>query len=200
MEEMSTAATTSVSPKHETIARVNDFKKASWIVREVRGTEHGFDLCFGIPRESYRSAYRGSTRLILTKGLRDYWYANRGKTYRFFLDLPLSLNAVKQALRSLRFYHRDDILAFWRERINDLDLLPTREFAAKHGVEPEAAFAWRRQLLKRGRPAGWWRTPEVRKVLFSSMSLSEAGRELGIELWEVHRLRRLAKYKAQPRD
>lgn len=197
MEEMSTVATTSAEPKNVIVERVKDFNKASWNVHEVRPTKHGFDLYLGTPRDTYHSPYRGLSKLIVTRALRNYWHANRTKNSRFFLDLPVSSSGLKLALRNLRFYHREDLLAFWKKRVDDLAALPTREFAAKHGVDPAAAFDWRLKLVKRGRPKGWWRTPEFLKILLSSMSLTEAARELGIEFSEVHRLRRLAKRESK---
>ncbi len=197
MEQMGTSAPHNAAPKQATAARVKDFNKASWKVREIRPTKHGFDLYFGTPSETYFGPYRGSPRLIVTRALRDYWHANRTKNLRFFLDLPVSSSGLKLALRRLRFYHREDVKTFWKERAEDLASLPTREFAAKHGVDPAAAFEWRIKLVRRGRPAGWWRTPQIRNALLSSMSLGEAGRELGIAISEVQRLRRLAKRVSQ---
>lgn len=189
MQETSTSASLLTGPRQATAGQVKDFNKAPWNVREVRPTKHGFDLCFGIPCNTYNRPYRGSSRLIVTKALRDYWHAHRTKSLRFFLDLPASSGSIQLALRRLRFCHRADVKAFWTDRVEDLASLPTREFAAKHGVDPAAAFEWRLKLVKRGRPAGWWHTPQILKLLLSPTPLGEAGRELGIAISEVHRLR-----------
>ena len=193
MEEISTGVSPSASLQPAIGSRMRDINKASWNLREARPTKYGFDLCFGTPRDTYRVPYAGPNQIIVTKALRGFWYANRTKKLRFFFDLPAGSSSIQQTLRRLRFNHRADVQAFWTERVEDLASLPTRAFAAKHGVEPAAAFAWRLKLVKRGRPKGWWRTPEFLKVLFSPMSLSEAGRELGVPMSEVNRLRRLAK-------
>jgi len=197
MEEIATDVSLLTDPERAIAGRVKDFNKVLWNVREVRPTKHGFDLYFGTPHETYYVPYHGSTQLIVTKALRDFWHANRTKRLRFFLDLPAAANSLKRAVRRLRFNHRDEVRAFWTERAEDLASLPTREFAAKHGVDPGLAFEWRFKLVRRGRPAGWWRTPEILKVLLSGVSLGEAGRELGIGISEVHRLRRLAKRDSQ---
>ncbi|MGA7409426.1 MAG: hypothetical protein WBW33_03010 [Bryobacteraceae bacterium] len=194
---MSTSASLLTDPKRGIAGRVKDFTKASWDVRDARPTKYGFNLYFGTPRETYYGPYRGPSKLIVTKALRDFWHANRTKKLHFFLDLPASSSGLQTALRRLRFSHREDVKAFWKERVEDLAVLPTREFAAKHGVDPVAAFEWRLKLVKRGRPAGWWRAPAILKVLLSDMPLGEAGRELGIAISEVHRLRRLAKREAK---
>lgn len=197
MEELGTGASILTRSKNAVVGRVKDFNKAEWNLREVRPTKHGFDLCFGTPRSTYYGPYCGAPKLIVTKALRDYWHRNRTKKLHFFLDLPATSSSLNLTLRRLRFFHREDVKAFWKDRIEDLGTLSTREFAAKHGVTPAAAFEWRLKLVKRGRPAGWWRAPGILKVLLSNMPLGEAGRELGIAISEVQRLRRLAKRESE---
>jgi|SRR5208283_4070033 len=196
METMETNVTLLTDSRQGIVGRVNDVFKASWDVHEVRPTKHGFDLYFGLPRTTYLPCY-GTPHLIVTKDLRKYWHANRTKPNRFFLDLPACHTSVDRALKVLRHIHREDVKAFWAQRLGDLAGLPTRDFAAKYGVDPRIAFKWRLKLVRRQRPAGWWRTPEILRILSSTISLAEVGRELGIAMSEVARLQRLAKKEAQ---
>lgn len=117
---MSTGATLSTRPKRAIAGRVNDFNKAPWNVCELRPTKHGFDLYFGTRRDTYRAPYSSPSTLMVRRALRDFRHANRAKGLRFFLDLPVSSSALELALRRLRLNHREDVKAFWNERVQDL--------------------------------------------------------------------------------
>jgi DNA-directed RNA polymerase specialized sigma subunit len=63
-----------------------------------------------------------------------------------------------------------------------------------HGVVKKVAFERRLKMVgKRAREIGWWRKPRVRKILLSDVTLSEAGRKLGISTSQSKRLRDRAK-------
>jgi hypothetical protein len=169
---------------------VKDVDGILWDVRRVRPTKHGFDLCFGTPHYTYRADQRNSSQLIMTKELRSFWRAKRNKGRRVLFDLPASTCTLRRVRRVLNRNQRDDVRQFWTERIEDLASLPTRDFAAKHGVEADVAFDWRIRLVRRRmRAAGWWRTPETLNLLLSATPLGGAGRELGVAISEVQQLR-----------
>src|SRR5271170_2569186 len=194
MDKMRTSLSRLKRCKFPITGTVRDVDGFVWDVRRVRPTKHGFELCFGTPHYTYRADRRKSSQLIMTKELRDFWRANRNKGCRVLLDLPASHCTLRRFRRRLRLNQQDDVRQFWTERMEDLASLPTRDFAAKHGVEPDVAFDWRIRLVRRrARAAGWWRTPETLKILLSEMPLGEAGRELGIAISEVQQLRLWAK-------
>jgi hypothetical protein len=142
--------------------------------------------------------FSGLPRLIVTKELRDFWWANRLETHGFLFDLPAGRTTLKRARRRHQFNHRDDVRKFWMERIDDLAALPAREFATKYGVDAILTFAWRFRLVgKRARPLGWWRTPETLRILHSGMTLKLVAKELGIGTTHAGRLRRQAKKELQ---
>jgi len=181
-------------PKYPVCGQVRDADNALWDVRDVRPTKHGFDIYYGSPDRAHDTHHGGPLRLIVTKALRDFWWDNRLESHGFLFDLPAGRTTLKRARNRLKFNHRDDVREFWTERIDDLATLPIGEFAAKHGVDKILAFDWRFRLVgQRARPLGWWRTPETLKILLSSMSLSQVGRELGIGISHAFRLRRRAK-------
>ena len=178
--------------------QVRDADGDCWNVRDVRTTRHGFDLYFGTP-ENNHGAYRGGLpRLIATQALCDFWEANQIKGRRVLFDLPAGATTLKRLRRRLGFNFRDDTREFWTARKEDLDSLPTREFAARHGVKTEVASDWRRKIIGiRARPIGWWRRPKFRKVLLADLTLSEAGRKLGIGISQAKRLRDRARLESQ---
>ncbi len=73
------------------------------------------------------------------------------------------------------------------------------EFAARHGVDQSMGFHWRTKIIgKRAKPIGWWRTPEIRGILLSGLTLSRVGRRLGISTSQAKRLCHRA--KQDPRE
>jgi hypothetical protein len=178
--------------------QVRDVDGDCWDIRDVRTTKHGFDLYFGTP-ENNHGAYRGGLpRLIATQALRDFWEANRIKGHGFLFDLPAGATTLKRLRRRLGFNFRDDTTEFWTARKEDLDSLRTCEFAARHGVNTEVAFDWRRKIIGiRARPIGWWRKPKFRKVLLADLTLIEVGRKLGIGISHAKRLRDRARLESQ---
>jgi hypothetical protein len=178
--------------------QVRDVDGDCWDIRDVRTTKHGFDLYFGTP-ENNHGAYRGGpARLIATQALCDFWEANQINGHGFLFDLPAGATTLKRLRRRLGFNFRDDTREFWIARKEDLDSLPTREFAARHGVHMEVAFDWRRKIIGiRARPTGWWRKPKFRKVLLAGLTLIETSRKLGIGTSHAKRLRDRAMLESQ---
>jgi hypothetical protein len=174
--------------------QVIDVNGDLWDVRDVRDTKYGFDLHFGTPANDHGAFRGGMPRLIATRSLRTFWEVNRTKGHGFLFDLPAGRTTLKRIRKRLGFNYNDDVTEFWTERIEDLESLPVREFAEMHGVVKKVAFERRLKMVgKRAREIGWWRKPRVRKILLSDVTLSEAGRKLGISTSQSKRLRDRAK-------
>ena len=176
--------------KYPIVGQIKDVDGVLWDVRDVRTTGHGFDLHFGTPANN-RGSYRGGLpRLIATKALRNFWDANRTKGHGFLYDLPAGRSTLKRVRKRLGFNFLEDVSEFWMDRIEDLESLPSREFAAKYGVNANVASGRRLKLIgKQTREIGWWRSPKVRKVLLSGLTLREIGMKLDISISQAHRLR-----------
>ncbi len=177
---------------------VKDVDGTLWDVRDVRDTRHGFDLCFGTPAGDHGAFRGGLPRLIATEPLRDFWEANQIKGHGFLFDLPAGRTTLKRVRRRLGFNQRDDTRDFFADRVGELESLPVREFAARHGVARAVACDWRRRILgKRTRPSGWWRRAKFLRVLHAGLTLIETGRRLGIGISHAKRLRDRARLEAQ---
>lgn len=180
--------------KFPIVGQVKDVDGTLWDVRDVRNTNHGFDLLFGTPAHNHGSYRGGLPRLIATSALLDFWDANRTKGHGFLFDLPAGRTTLKRVRRRLGFNQRHDVIEFWTDRIEDLASLPMSEFAARHGVGLSLAFDWRQKMVgKRARPIGWWRNPEVCGILLSGLTLTKIGRRLNISISQAKRLRDQAK-------
>ena len=179
--------------KFPVLGRVRDVEGSLWDVRQIRDTKHGFDLLFGSP--AGRSAnYRGGLpRLIATRPLIDFWKENRTKHDGVLFDLPAGRTTLKRIRHRFGFHYHEDLSQFWQERIEDLQKLSAREFAARHQIDIAVVFDTRTRLLgKRARESGWWRRPRTLKVLRSDITLREIGEKLGISISQAHRLRKRA--------
>jgi hypothetical protein len=181
-------------PNPKILVTLTDVEGSVWDVRQIRDTKHGFDLLFGSPA-SHLEAYRGGLpRLIATQPLYDFWMANRTKHNGAMFDLPAGRTTLKRVRRRLGFNYWDDISDFFKERIEDLQSLSAREFAARHKVDISVVFDTRRKLLgKRARDVGWWTDPSSLQVLQSDITLREMGEKLGISTSQANRL----KYRAR---
>ncbi len=179
--------------KYPVVGQVRDVDGILWDVRDVRTTKHGFDLLFGSPAEHHGTGF-GLPRLIATQPLYDYWDANRTNHRGVILDLPAGRTTMKRVRRRLGFNYFDDLSDFWRERIEDLQQLSPREFAARHNVNVDVVVETRMKLLgRRARLLGWWRKPEIVQILQSNISLKEVSKKLDISTSQAHRLRRQAR-------
>lgn len=179
--------------------QVFDVDGTLWDVRDVRTTKHGFDLCFGTPADDH-GAYRGGLpRLIATAPLRKYWEDTRTNGDAVIFDLPAGRTTLKRVRRRLGFNFVLDRRQLWATRAEDLAILPIREFAQKHRVMKDVAFAWRRRLTgnQPSRETGWWRKPRYLKILLADTLLKDAARKLGISTSHTHRLRLLAHEEEQ---
>ncbi len=179
------------------VGQARDVHGHLWDIRDVRETRHGFDLYFGTPADDH-GVYRGGLpRLIATKALYDFWDANRTRSHGFLFDLPAGRTTLKRVRRRLGINFNDDVTEFWTDRLEDLEKLPAREFAARHGVVKQLTFERRRRMVGlRARPLGWWRTPETCAILLAKLTLVEVGRKLGIGTSHAKRLRDRAKLES----
>jgi hypothetical protein len=90
----------------------------------------------------------------------------------------------------LGFRSWDDIAEFWQERIDDLEALSAREFAARHNIRLQVVFARRTQHLgRRARQVGWWREAGPLEILRSDITLREMGEKLDISISQAFRLK-----------
>ena len=176
--------------KFPVLGQVRDVENSLWDVRQIRDTQRGFDLLFGTPARHHGSYQGGLPRLIATRSLIDFWDANRIKHDGVLYDLPAGRSTLKRVRRRFGFHYWDDLSEFWKERIEDLEELSAREFAARHKVDVDVVFDTRRKLLgKRARDIGWWRKARPLKVLLSNIPLREMGEKLCISISQAKRLR-----------
>lgn len=176
--------------KSTILGRVRDVEGVPWDVREIRDTKHGFDLLFGSPAPRLGSYRGGLPRLIATRPLMDFWEANRTKHDGVLYDLPAGRTTLKRLRHRFGFHYLDDLSEFWKERIEDLKALSTREFAMRHNVDFEVVSdAHARLLGRRARELDWWRKPRPLKILRSNITLREMAGKLGISISQAKRLR-----------
>jgi hypothetical protein len=160
-----------------------------WFVRDIRTSKHGFDLLFGTRDEADRKNW-GLPRLIPTRELIDYWQANRTNRDCVIYDLPAGRTTLKRVRHRLGFHLPNDVAAQWQARLDDLQTLKPREFAARYNMKTGVVKDARRRLLGRtARPLGWWQTPETLVLLRSGLKLREIGQKLGIGTTHVRRLK-----------
>jgi hypothetical protein len=171
------------------LGQVRDVDGGLWDVRQIRDTKHGFDLLFGSPTPLLGSYRGGLPRLIATQALVDFWKANRTTCGGILFDLPAGRTTLKRVRRRLGINYLDDLSDFWQERIEDLETLSAREFAARHKVDAKVAFENRFKLLgRRARKPDWWRKARPLKILRSSITLREMGEKLNISISQAKRL------------
>lgn len=170
------------------LGQVRDVEHTLWDVRQIRDTKHGFDLLFGTPE---LARYRGGhPSLIATQPLIDFWDANRTMHDGVLYDLPAGRSTLKRLRHRFGFHYLDDLSAFWKERLEDLEALTVRQFAMRHNVDVGVVFETRNRLLgRRARELDWWREPRPLAILRSNISLRELGEKLSISITHAKRLR-----------
>ncbi len=182
-----------VKRKYVVLAQVKDVFGDIWDVRQIRPTKHGFDLLYGSPEPGSQKYWGGPPRLIAHQPLVDYWETNQA-TIRMIYDLPGGRTTFKRLRHHLGFNYHRDLNTFYMQRIDDLEHLTTRQFAARHNVDYNVASDARRKLLGRfARPLGWWRKARPLKILQSGILLRQIAEKLGISTSQAHRLRERAR-------
>jgi hypothetical protein len=186
---------------------IKDALGLEWHVKEARQTKYGFDLLYGKRKNAGPYDVSGLNRLIYTKELKAFWDKYSIRHDGTLYDLPAGRTTLKRARVALQFNWDRDSEKFWRQHKPDLNGLKPREFEEKYKEQKLTGSRmsfWRLRLLgARARPLGWWRKPEVLKLLLSEeKSLSQVRAELGgrISTSQVHRLRRRAKHAYELRN
>jgi hypothetical protein len=175
--------------KYPVIGEARDVCGRLWYVRDIRTTKHGFDLLFGSPVDGDRRFW-GLPRLIPTRELIEYWDANRTKHDGVLFDLPAGRTTLKRVRARFGFHYLHDLDAFWKQRLEELKTLKSRELAARYNLNVEVVKDARRRFLGRtAREIGWWQTPETLAILRSDLKLREIGQKLGIGTTHASRLK-----------
>jgi hypothetical protein len=188
-------------PKFRDLVTIKDALGTEWHVHEARATKYGFDVLYGRKKNAGSYDAGGPCRLIYTNELKAFWEKYSLRHDGTISDLPAGRTTLKRARLALGFNWNKDSDKFWRKHKSDLMALWPREFAEKYNdkyKEQEITAArmsdWRFRLCGAvARPLGWWREPEVLKLLLSERTLNEVGAELQIGTSQVFRLRRRAK-------
>jgi hypothetical protein len=181
------------------LVTVKDALGSEWHVHEARSTKYGFDVLYG--RRENSGPYGGRCRLIYTSELKAFWEKHSLRRDGTIFDLPSGRSTLKCARRALGFHWEKDSEQFWRKHKSDLMDLRPREFEEKYKekykeqeITAHRMHQWRRRLCGAwARPLGWWREPEVLKLLLSERTLVAVGAELQIGTSHVSRLRHRAK-------
>jgi hypothetical protein len=181
---------------------IKDALGTEWNVQEARRTNYGFDVLYGRKENPGPYDVGGPCRLIYTNDLKAFWEKYSLRLDGTIFDLPAGRTTLKRARLALGFNWFEDSNKFWRKHKSDLMALRPREFEEKYKekykeqeITGNRMSDWRRRICgARARPLGWWKEPEVLKLLLSERTLNEVGAELGgISTSQVSRLRRQAK-------
>ena len=165
-----------------------------WDAREYRRTEHGFDVALGWPADQLRGGGQaGGPRVILTEDLAIYLASHRDHPKD--IRLPIGRTALKRLRRILGHHRQIDRAAWWEARTEDLSDLTIERFAAKHDVSMGAVVNARHALFGPSlRPAGWWRAPDVARVILDDNPRAVIADDLGISIGALGRLRWMLKW------
>jgi hypothetical protein len=154
----------------------------------------------GWPHPDSGSHQSGKAAVIVTKSLAAHVRANAQRPY--YRPLPISDNAFRRVRQLLGVDHRawtDIRISWWLDRLDDLGALSSREFAEKH--QPKAwtrsgaistTLVWKMRVALLGRvrrPVGWWRLPDVQKVIMSDQPVHVIAKKLRITHWMVYGVR-----------
>ena len=189
------------------VVTIKDALGLQWDINEARATKYGFDLYYGKKKDRTGYDVGGPNRLIYTNELKAFWEKYAIRTDGTIFDLPAGRTTLKRARLALGFNWDKDSEKFWRKHKNDLKTLTPREFEKKHkhrGINGERMSFWRLRIVgARARPSGWWKEPEVLKLLLSEeKSLNQVRAELTekISTSQAFRLRQQAKLAYQIRN
>lgn len=184
------------------LVTIKDALGTEWHVQEARRTNYGFDLFYGRKKDPGPYDVGGPCRLIYTNDLKAFWEKYSLRLDGTIFDLPSGRTTLKRARVALGFHWNRDSEKFWRKHKSDLMSLKPRAFEEKYKekykeqeITADRMSDWRFRICgARARPLGWWREPEVLKLLLSERTLNEVGTELGgISTSQVFRLRCQAK-------
>jgi hypothetical protein len=182
------------------VVTIKDALGLEWDIKEARPTKHGFDLYYGKRKNATAYDVGGPNRLIYTNELKAFWERCSPRHDGTIFDLPAGRTTLKRARVALGFNWDRDSERFWRKHRHDLETLSPREFEKKHKdheITGSRMSFWRLRIVGgRARPLGWWKRPDVLKLLLSEeKSLNQVRAELQekISTSQVFRLRQRAK-------
>jgi hypothetical protein len=188
-------------PIFRDLVTIKDALGTEWQIHEARSTKYGFDVFYGRKKNPGPYDVGGPCRLIYTNELKAFWEKYSLRYDGRIFDLPSGRTTLKRARQALGFNWLEDSKRFWRKHKSDLINLRPREFEEKYKekykeqeITGQRMSDWRFRLCGgKARPLGWWKDPEVLKLLLSGRTLNAVGAELGISTSQVARLRRRAK-------
>jgi hypothetical protein len=142
----------------------------------------------------------GKAAVIVTAPLAKHMRANAQCPYAY--PLPIGDNARRRVRELLQIGHREWIdtrLAWWCDRIDDLGTLSSARFVAKHGAKGwtrmrtmSTTLVWQMRVALLGRqrrPIGWWKTPEVRRLICSRQPVTTIAKQLNLSPATVYGIR-----------
>ena len=186
---------------------IKDALGLEWDILEARETKYGFDIYYGRRHNAVGLECGGPLRLIYSQELKSFWEKNSIRMDGTLFDLPAGRTTLKRARTALGFHWDRDSERFWRKRKKDMQELKPREFEQKHKeyhITRHRMSFWRRRMLgpKGRRPIGWWKDPEILRILLSGKSLNQMRAILPEKISTTHakRLRTRAKYCYQIND
>lgn len=186
--------------RNSEVVTIKDALGLEWDINEARETKYGFDLYYGKRKDAASYDAGGPNRLIYTNELKAFWDKCALKRDGTLFDLPAGRTTLKRARLALGFNWDTDSEKFWRKHKHDLKTLTPREFEKKHEhrqITGTCMQSWRLKIVgPKARPLGWWKQPEVLKLLLSEeKSLNQVRAELTEEIStsQVFRLRQQAK-------
>ena len=188
------------------VVTIRDALWTEWHVKEARPTKYGFDLLYGRKKNGGPYDVGGPFRLIYTNELKAFWEKYSLRHDGTISDLPGGRTTLKRARLALGFNWDKDSEKFWRKHKSELIGLRPREFEEKYKdqkITGDRMKSWRFRICgAKARPLGWWREPEVLKLLLSEKSLNQVRAELAgqISTSQVFRLRRQANRAFQIRS
>lgn len=181
---------------------VRDLWGDEWRVMERRDTDYGFAILMGrsYPPLNVQGG-SGPTTMILTPAVANHLRIHARRPYA--LPLPVGRDAIRRARIKLGIDKQawdDSRFEWWVDRLDDLATLPVPDFVARHRDEAwtrtgglSEALVWQMRIALLGRhrrPIGWWKAPEVRALLTSTLSQDIVGKRLQIRPVMVGALRR----------
>ena len=181
-------------------ATIRDVWGEPWMVSERRPTQYRFAIYMGWPVSPTAGHKSGKAAVIVTPQLAAHMRAHAQRPYAY--PLPIGDNARRRIRELLNVGHRqwiDSRFEWWLNRIDDLGALSSAKFVAKHGkagwtrtgtMSTTLVWQMRTRLLGMQRhPVGWWKAPEVKKLVTSKLSLDEIAERLDVAPVTVYGLR-----------
>ena len=186
--------------RNSEVVTIKDALGLEWDIKEARETKYGFDIYYGKRKNPTGYDAGGPNRLIYTNELKAFWENCALKHDGTIYDLPVGRTTLKRARLALGFNWDKDSEKFWHKRKGELKTLTPREFEEKYQhqeITGNRMSAWRLKIVGgKARPSGWWKEPEVLKLLLSEeKSLNQVRAELKEEIStsQAFRLRQQAK-------